>query len=137
MLGLVKYYALPTYSRQENANLHPDSPNPASQIPHLIMCHATAPCAALNYWSRPRPQCGQPTRALVIRPSMHLHGVTLSFNRNLRVASTAVLPEFFCIRLAWQSVCVSRCRGLHGSFLPMFAWEQPRFLGRTSTLVSC
>ena len=36
-LGLVKYCALPIYSGQENANLHPDSPNPASQIPRLVM----------------------------------------------------------------------------------------------------
>ena len=35
-LGLVKYCALPTYSGQENANFHPDSPNPASQIPRLL-----------------------------------------------------------------------------------------------------
>ena len=35
-LGLMKYCALPTYSGQENANLHPDSPNPASQIPRLL-----------------------------------------------------------------------------------------------------
>ena len=34
-LGLVEYCALPTYSGQENANLHLDSPNPASQIPGL------------------------------------------------------------------------------------------------------
>ena len=34
-LGLVKYCALSTYSGQENANLHPTSPNPASQIPRL------------------------------------------------------------------------------------------------------
>ena len=39
-LGLVKYCALPTYSKtQENANLHPDSPNPASQIPRLALIH--------------------------------------------------------------------------------------------------
>ena len=36
-LGLVKYCALPTYSGQEDANVHPDSPNPASQIPRLAM----------------------------------------------------------------------------------------------------
>ena len=35
-LGLVKYF-LPTYSGQENVNLHPDSPNPASQIPRLTI----------------------------------------------------------------------------------------------------
>ena len=35
--GLVKYCALPTYRGQENANLHPDSPNPASQIQRLVM----------------------------------------------------------------------------------------------------
>ena len=38
-LGLVKYCALPTYSGQENTNLHPDSPNPASQIPRLLRAH--------------------------------------------------------------------------------------------------
>jgi len=42
-LGLVKYCALPTYSGLENANLHPDSPNPASQIPRLIIAYPRSP----------------------------------------------------------------------------------------------
>ena len=41
------------------------------------------------------------------------------------------------IRLAWQSVCVSLCRSLYGTFLPMLAGKHPRYLGCFSTLVSC
>ena len=43
MLGLVKYCALPTYSGHKKANLHPDSPNPASQIPRLFLADKKDP----------------------------------------------------------------------------------------------
>ena len=31
----------------------------------------------------------------------------------------------FVIRLAWQSVCMSSCRGLHGRFLPVLGGKHP------------
>ena len=53
--------------------------------------------------------------------------------------SLKMYPNDSCchIRLAWQSICVSCCRGPHRRFLPILAGVQPRFLGCTSTLVSC
>ena len=48
-LGLVKFCALPIYGGQENANLDPDSPNPASQIPCLRMNDTLRPSQIERY----------------------------------------------------------------------------------------
>ena len=88
-LGLVKYSALPTYSGQKNTNLHPDSPNPVSQIPRLFLSLLIAPIdtkcsmalmAVVTY-------CDNFFNPALGKLSLHLN---LTFNRIIKTDSSRI-----------------------------------------------
>ena len=60
-----------------------------------------------------------------------------AINKDLPTRIYVDVSRLYGIRMAWQSVYVSRCRSLYGTLLPMLAGVTSQVWDVTSTLVSC